>query len=176
VWIFFIFRSSNIRDSPTCVISFVSPPQCRLRWPTSPCHRVVQHFLPMEPRQACCLRFILRQRFILPPPLSSRNRSIEFAPLSLATLSDCLTPTLHCYKKVISTFVTLTITQPCLNFASSLARAPRHWSSTHRRHSLSPSSYTHFPSAQWHPRWWTSRPFFASRTTYRHVDSRKKIF
>jgi hypothetical protein len=45
-----------------------------------------------------------------------------------------LTPTLHYYKKVISTLVTHLITQPYLYFASSLVRAPRHQSSTHRRH------------------------------------------
>jgi hypothetical protein len=37
---------------------------------------------------------------------------------------------LHCYKKVISTLVTLSITQPHLHFTSSLARAQRQRSST----------------------------------------------
>jgi hypothetical protein len=41
-----------------------------------------------------------------------------------------LTSTLHFYKKIISTLVTLPITQSRLYFASSLVRAPRHRSST----------------------------------------------
>jgi hypothetical protein len=62
--------------------------------------------------------------------------------------SDCPIPTLYRYKKVISTLVTLSTTQPYLNFSSSLSRAPRHWSSTCRRRSLSPSSHTYRPSVQ----------------------------
>jgi hypothetical protein len=34
--------------------------------------------------------------------------------------------TIHYYKKIISTLVTLSTTQLCLYFASSLARAPRY--------------------------------------------------
>jgi hypothetical protein len=89
---------------------------------------------------------------------------------------DHLTPTLHCYKKVISTLATLPTIQPHLYFASSLARAPCHQSSTYRCHSLSPSSHVHRPSAQWHPWWWTSWPSFTSRITYWHVNSHKKYF
>jgi hypothetical protein len=43
---------------------------------------------------------------------------------------DRPTSTLHCYKKIISTLVTLPTTQSHLHFVSSLARAPRHRSST----------------------------------------------
>jgi hypothetical protein len=39
-----------------------------------------------------------------------------------------------------------------------------------------PSFHAHRPSAQRHPRWWTSRPSFICRTTYQHVNSCKKIF
>jgi hypothetical protein len=88
--------------------------------------------------------------------------------------TDTLTPTIHCYKKVISTFVTLTTTQSHLYFASSLARAPGHQISTHRHRSFSPSSHTHRPSTQWHPQQWTSQPSFISETAYQHVNSRKK--
>jgi hypothetical protein len=48
---------------------------------------------------------------------------------------------LHCYKNIISTMATLRTTQPCLHFASSLVRAPRHQSSTHHHCSLSPMSH-----------------------------------
>jgi hypothetical protein len=70
----------------------------------------------------------------------------------------------------------LSTTQRSFHFASSLARAPCHQSFTHCCRSHSPPSHTHHPSAQWHPRWWTIRPSFTSQTTYRYVNSRKKIF
>jgi hypothetical protein len=65
--------------------------------------------------------------------------------------ADSLTPIIHCYKKIILTLATLPTTQPCLHFASSLARASHHWSFTHPHRSLSPPSHAHRPSAQWHP-------------------------
>jgi hypothetical protein len=49
---------------------------------------------------------------------------------------DCPTFILHCYKNVISTLTTLSNTQLCRYFDSSLARAACHQSSTCRRHSL----------------------------------------
>jgi hypothetical protein len=58
------------------------------------------------------------------------------------------TPTLHCYKKVNSTLATLPTTQLCLPFASFLAKAPHHRSSTRHYRSLSPQSHAHHPSAQ----------------------------
>jgi hypothetical protein len=70
--------------------------------------------------------------------------------------SDRLTPTIHWYKKIISILVTLSTTQPCFYFTSSIVRAPRHRSSTRRHHSLSLLSYTYHPFAQRHTRWWTS--------------------
>jgi hypothetical protein len=88
---------------------------------------------------------------------------------------DSLTPTLHCYKKVISILATLPTTQLRLHFAFSLARAAHHWSSTRCHHSLSPPSHAHRPLAQWHLRWWTSWPSFTSRTIYRHVNLGKNI-
>jgi hypothetical protein len=64
---------------------------------------------------------------------------------------DSLTLIIHCYKKVILTFVTLPTTQSHLYFASSLARALRHRSFTHRHCSFSPPSHVHRPSTQRHP-------------------------
>jgi hypothetical protein len=66
--------------------------------------------------------------------------------------TDSPTPTHHCYKNVISILVTFPTTQPRLHFASSLIRAPHHWSSTRCHHSLSPLSHIHRSSAQRHPR------------------------
>jgi hypothetical protein len=85
-------------------------------------------------------------------------------------------PPLHCCKKSISILATLLTTQSCLHLTSFLARAPCYQSSTHHHCSLSPLSQVHRPFAQWHPRWQTSQPFFASWITYRHVNSHKKIF
>jgi hypothetical protein len=62
--------------------------------------------------------------------------------------SDRPTPTLHCYKKIISTMITLPTTQSHLYFASSLTRAPHHQSSTRRCHSLLSLSHAHRPSTQ----------------------------
>jgi hypothetical protein len=58
------------------------------------------------------------------------------------------TPTLHCYKNVISILTTISTTQSRLHFSSSsITRTPHHRRSTHHRGSLSPISYTHRPSA-----------------------------
>jgi hypothetical protein len=62
--------------------------------------------------------------------------------------SDSLTHTLYCYKKVISTLITLFTIQPRLYFAFSQARVPHHRSSTRRYHSLSPPSHVTHPSIQ----------------------------
>jgi hypothetical protein len=78
--------------------------------------------------------------------IESLNLHHRYWPPSL----DSSTPTLHYYKKVISTLVTLPTTQSRLHFASTLARAPHHRSSTHRHRSFSPSSHMHHPSAQRH--------------------------
>jgi hypothetical protein len=59
--------------------------------------------------------------------------------------SDRSTPILHCYKKIISILITLPTTQSRLHFASSLTRAPRHWSFTCRRHSFPPLSHAPRP-------------------------------
>jgi hypothetical protein len=64
---------------------------------------------------------------------------------------DRPTPTLHFYRNVISILATLPTTQPRLHFASSLARALCHQSSTRCHRSLLPPSHVHRPSAQRHP-------------------------
>jgi hypothetical protein len=86
-----------------------------------------------------------------------------------------ITTTLHCYKKIISTLITLVTTQSHLYFTSSLAKAPYHLSFTHCRRSLSSTSYAHHPSAQWHLWWWINRPLSLSEQlidTWIHVNIR----
>jgi hypothetical protein len=110
--------------------------------------------------------------------LPSRAKTEAFNPHHHRRLlsPDSLAPTLYYYKKNISTLATLRTIQPRLHFTSSIARAPRHQSSTHCCHSLSFLSHAHHPSIQWHMQWRTSRPSFASWIVYQHVNSRKKIF
>jgi hypothetical protein len=138
------------------------------------CHCVISRFLSIEPRRACCLHFIFRQCFIPSPPSQAKTEALNPHHRGRLPSPNRLTPILHCYKKIISTLTTLRTTQPRLYFASSIARAPWHRSSTRHRRSLSPLSHSHHPSAQWLSRWWTSRPTFTSQTAYRYVNSRKK--
>jgi hypothetical protein len=82
---------------------------------------------------------------------------------------DRRTPSLHCFKKVILILVTLTITQLCLHFTSSLARASLHQSSTCHRRFISLMSHAHCSFSQQQLRF--NRIYFAFRT-YRYINSR----
>jgi hypothetical protein len=79
--------------------------------------------------------------------IKTLNLHHRYRPPSL----DCPTFTLHCFKKIILTLTTLSTTQLCIYFVSSLAKALRHWSSIHRCHSLSLMTHFYRPSAQRHP-------------------------
>jgi hypothetical protein len=177
VWIFIIFWPSKIHTSPTGVVylPFLSsvPP---LLWPTS------------SRAATCHTSFPLSQDELAASTLSSDNALSRRRPSRAKT--EALnphhhlrvpslvrsTPTLHCYKKIISILATLLTPQLHLYFVSSLVRAPHNRSSTRLHHSLSLLSYAHHPSAQWHPQWATSQLSFAFRITYWHVNSHKKIF
>jgi hypothetical protein len=177
VLIFLIFWPSKIHVSPTGVISSLSPPRCCLSsgWrhhTVVPCHT----FFPLSQDEldasasSSCNPFSRR--------ISSRAKTEVLNPYHHHRLPspDRLTPTLHYYKKIISTLPTFPTTQPHLYFTSSLAKASCQQSSTCCHRSLSPLSYTHGPFTQRHPRWWTSWPSFTFWITYRHMNSRKKIF
>jgi hypothetical protein len=76
--ILFILWPSKIRVSQTGVVSTLSPPRWRI---SSGQHRhAVSRFLRIKLRRAHYLHFILWQRFICSPPLSSQNWRIESAP------------------------------------------------------------------------------------------------
>jgi hypothetical protein len=165
---FLHFWSSKICVSPTGVISSLSPPRCCL---SSGRHHAVSCFLPLKPRRTRCICFIFRQRFIPSPPSRAKTKALNPHYHHRPPFSDNLTPTLHCYKKVISTLPTLPTTQLLLHFISSLAIGIPPYC----HHSLLLLSHTR-PSAQWYPWWQISRPSFTFRTTYRHVNSRKNIF
>jgi hypothetical protein len=141
VWIFFIFWPNKIHVNPTDVVSFLSSVWCRLFFDRR-CHAVA----------SCPTSFPWSQDELAASASSSGNAlsrrlhsRAETTTLNLhhrrhPSSSDCPTPTLYCYKKVMSILATLTTTQSRLHFASSLARALRYQSSTRRRCSLSPSS------------------------------------
>jgi hypothetical protein len=143
--IFFIFQSSKICFSPTSVISSsLSPPRCPLssigRCDTATLFHasfpLTQDELDASASSSCNA---LSRR------LTSR---VEIEALNLhhhcrLPSPDRSTPTLHCYKNIISTLTTLHITQSRLYFTSSLAKAPCHRSSTYRRRFLSPLSHVY---------------------------------
>jgi hypothetical protein len=143
-----------------------------LLWSTSWHHRIVSHFLSMEPRRARCLRFIFQQCFVPLAPLLSRNWSIESAPPPPTTLPgppDSHPPLLwKCHLNFGHPLHHSTVSSFCLVASQITMLSELH---------PSPSSHTDCPSTQWHPQWWTSQSFFASRTAYRYVNSYKyKIF
>jgi hypothetical protein len=140
----------------------------------SPGRRAVSRFLTLEPRQLDATASSFDNDLSHRLPSWAETKALNLHHHCRPPSPDSPTPTLHCYKNVISTLATLPTTQPRLHFASSLVRAPRHRSSTHHRRSLSPLSHAHRSSAR-HPQWRTSRPSFASRTAYRYVNSRKNI-
>jgi hypothetical protein len=150
--IFFIFWSSKICVNLTGVLFSLSPPQqClslgRHRHSATPCHVSFpwsQDELVASGSSTCNASSRL---------LPSRAKTEALNPHHWRQPSSLyrLTYTLHCYKKFISTLTTPPTTHLHLHFASSLARAPCHRSSTHRRRSLSLPSHTHRPFAQRHP-------------------------
>jgi hypothetical protein len=151
MWIFFIFRFSKIHVSLTSVVSSLS--LLRYCLSSSRCRHATV---------SCCAYFRWSQNELAISTSSSNNASSQYLisrakieALNLhhrrwSSFPDHPTPTLHRYKNVISTLITFHTTQPHLYFASSLTKVPRHRSSTHRRHSLSPPSQVHRPSIQQH--------------------------
>jgi hypothetical protein len=166
----------KICDSPTSVIFSLSLPWCRLssgrhHHATASCHasfpwsqdEFTTSASASDNASSCCL------------PSWAETKALNLHHRHRQSSPDSLTPTLHCYKKIISILVTLPTTQLRLHFAFSLARAAHHWSSTRCHHSLSSPSHAHRPLEQRHPWWWTSWPSFTSRTIYRHVNSGKNV-
>jgi hypothetical protein len=149
LWIFFIFWFSKIHVSPTGIVSSLSPPRYRLssgqrRHVVVPYHA----FFPLSQDELAASASSSSN--VLSCRLFSRAKTEALNPHHHRRLPsmDRSTLTLHYYKKIISILVTLPTTQQCLHFASSLARAQCHQSSTCHHHSLSPPSYVHYPSTQ----------------------------
>jgi hypothetical protein len=107
-WIFFIFQPSKIRVSPTGVISSLSPPRCHLSsgWyhhVVTPCHASFQW--GKYELAASASSFGNASSRHLPSHVTTEVLNPHHRRRSLS--SGCSTPTLLCYKKVISTLVTL---------------------------------------------------------------------
>jgi hypothetical protein len=168
VWIFFIFQLGKIRVSPTGIVSSLCPLRCRLS-SSRHCHTAV----------SCHTSFLLSLDDITVFTSSSGNALSRRLPSRTETealnsynhrrlpLLDRRTPTLHCYKKIISTLTTIPTTQPLLYFAYSLAKAPRYRSSTHHRliSIVPPHNDTHDDKLTDH----------LSLLEYQHVNSHEKI-
>jgi hypothetical protein len=116
VWIFFIFLSGKIYVSLTDIISSLSPPRC--------------HLISSRRRHAS---FLLSQDKLVASGSSPDNDLSHRLPYrvkieALNSLhsrrlpsSDYATPTLYCYKKIISILTALLTAQPRLHFTSSIA-------------------------------------------------------
>jgi hypothetical protein len=146
------FGASRIHVGPTDVAFSISPPRCRLY---SDRHRhtaVLYHtsFLwSLDELAASASSF--SNVLSCHVPSRAETEALNLQHHYRLPSPDRPTPTLNCYKKVTPTLCTLPTSQPHLHFASFLTRAPRHQSFTHRRRSLSSSSYIHRPSIQRHP-------------------------
>jgi hypothetical protein len=138
---------------PTSVISSLSPPRCRLssdrrRHTATPCHAS----FPWIQNELYASTSSFSNALFHRPPSRTETEALNPYHRYRSLSPDSPTPTLHSYKKDISTLVTLPTTQLLLHFTSSLARTPRHWNSMCHRHSLSLPSHAHRPTAQRHPR------------------------
>jgi hypothetical protein len=143
---FLHFWKSKIHVGPTSIISSLSPPRCHLSsgrclHTAASCHSSFSWSHDELDASASLSGNISS----CPLPSRAKTEALNLHHHCWPPLSDHLTPTLHCYKKVMSTLASLPATQLCLHFASSLARAPRHQSSTCHRRSLLPLSHTHHP-------------------------------
>jgi hypothetical protein len=117
-WIFFIFLLCKFRVISTDVVASLFPPQCQL---SSDWHH--------HTATSCHAFFPLSQNKLATSTLSFDNASFHRLPFWVETKalnlyhryqppsSDCPTPTLQCYKNIISTLVTLptlTVSPFCL--------------------------------------------------------------
>jgi hypothetical protein len=142
------FWPNKIHVNPTGVVSSLFPPRCRLS-SGGRRHTVV----------SCHASFPLSQDELAASASSSGNAlsrhlasRVEIEALNLhhccrTSSPDRPTPTLHFYKKIISTLIIFLTTQLHLHFIFSLPRAPHHQSFTCHHHSLSPWSHANCPFA-----------------------------
>jgi hypothetical protein len=128
---FYHFRSSKIRVSPTSVVSSLSTFRCHIssgprRHTAAPCHASFSWSQDEFAAFASSSGNTSSRRL----PSRAKTKALNLHYRRRPPSPDRLTPTLHYYKKDISTLITFLTTQLSLYFASSLARAPRYQSST----------------------------------------------
>jgi hypothetical protein len=148
---FLHFWPSKVRVSPTSVVSSLSPPEYRIssdrrHHAAALCHTSFP--LSQDELAASALSFSNASSCRLPS--RAKTEALNQHHYCRPPSPDHLTPTLHYYNNIISILATLPTTQPHLHFASSLARASLHRSSTRRHGSLSPLSHAHRSLAQGH--------------------------
>jgi hypothetical protein len=144
-----MFWPSKIRISPTGIVSSISPPRCRLSsgrccYTAALCHASFTWSQDELTASTSSSGNTLSYRLTSRGKTEALNPHHRRRPPSL----DHPTTTLHYYKNVISSLVTLLTTQLRLHFTSSLVGAPHHRSSTRRRCSLSLLSHAHRPSVK----------------------------
>jgi hypothetical protein len=124
---FLHFWYNKICVSPTDIVSSLFPLRCRLsfgryRHATAPYHAS----FPLSQNELAA--FASSSINALSHCLPSRAKTKALNPHHCPKLPspNHSTLTLQCFKNIISILATLPTTQPCLHFASSLARSPRH--------------------------------------------------
>jgi hypothetical protein len=138
VWIFFIFWPSNIYVSAIDIVSSLFPPRCHLSsgWrhhAATSCHASFPWSQEELTASASSFGNALSRHLPSRAKIETLNPHHRRRPPS----PNSLTPTIHCYKKVILTESNMPTTQLHLYFISSLASALHHWSSIHHHRSLS---------------------------------------
>jgi hypothetical protein len=146
---FLYFWPSKIRISPTDVIFSVSPLRCHLysdrrRHATASYHTL----FPRSQNELAVSASSSHNASSNLLPSRAKNKALNPHHHCRPPSPDHMTPTVHCFKKVISILITISTIQLCLYVISSLARASRHRSSTHRRCSLLMLSQAYRPSIQ----------------------------
>jgi hypothetical protein len=143
---FSFFWPSKIYVSSTDVVSSLSPLRCRLSsgWRchiVTPCHAS----FPWTQDELAGSASFSDNTLSRSLPGWAETKVLNLHHHHQPPFLDNPTPTIHCYKKIISILITLPTNQSHLYFVSSLTRAPRHQISTYHCHSLSSSSHTNSP-------------------------------
>jgi hypothetical protein len=125
--VYFIhYQPSKIHVRPTRVVSFLSPPWCHLfsgrrHHTTAPCHTS----FPLSQDELIASTSFFGNALFYHLTSQAKTEALNLYHRHRLPSSDHPTPTLHCYKMIISTLATLPTTQLRLHFTSSLARVIR---------------------------------------------------
>jgi hypothetical protein len=126
---FIHFWSIKIRDSPTGIVSSLSPPSCHLH--SDRCHHAAMlchASFPLSKDELAANASSYSNDLSCRIPSQSKTETLNSHHRHRLPFPDHPTPTIHLYKNIISTLTTLSTTQLRLHFASSLSRTPCEWS------------------------------------------------